>query len=133
MENQLILSYKTRFHPIFLLYGQNTVSSCFNPGHCFFMLLQMAMNDTAQDLISFKNSTFQGARARTALAESQNHKGWKRLLEIIQSNPLVKEGSLYRLHRKVSRRILNISREGVSQIPMFQLVSIALYPVTGHQ
>lgn len=47
-------TFPSNFSPLWLGHCE----SSFNPGHCFCMLLQMAINETAQDLISFKNSMF---------------------------------------------------------------------------
>lgn len=45
---------------------------------------------------------------------SQNHKGWKGALEIIQSNYLLKQVSYSRQQRKAFRWVLNISREDLT-------------------
>jgi len=48
---------------------------------------------------------------------SQNGRGWKGPLEITKSSLLVKQVPHRRLHRKASRRVLNISGEGDSSLP----------------
>jgi len=85
---------------------------------------------------------------------SQNHRVWKGALEIIQFL-ILKQVPYGRLHRKASRRFLNISREGdsttsldcLSQLshsqrkvvshvqmehPVFQFVPIASCAITGN-
>ena len=44
--------------------------------------------------------------------ESQNCRGWKEPLGIIESNLPLKQVPYSRLHRKASTQVLNISREG---------------------
>lgn len=46
-------------------------------------------------------------------------------LEIIKPNPLLHQVSYIRMSRKVSRRILNVSREGDSTIPLGSLLPIS--------
>ena len=53
--------------------------------------------------------------------EAQNHGGWKGLLETIKSNPLLKQVPYSRSHRKVSRWVFSISREGDSTTPLGSL------------
>jgi len=82
--------------------------------------------------------------------ESQNHRGWKGHLEVIKSNPLLKQVPYSRLHRKGSKQAVNISREGDTInflsilfqcsatltlkkfFLMFQFVPIAFCSVSGH-
>ena len=47
---------------------------------------------------------------------SQSFRGWKGPPEVIESNPLPKQAPYSRLHRKASRQVLNISREGESKL-----------------
>ena len=44
----------------------------------------------------------------SSFTESQNHRGWKGPLEIIESNPLLTQGLYGMLHRKASRWAWNI-------------------------
>jgi len=46
------------------------------------------------------------------ITEPQNHRGLKGLLEIIESNPLLKQVPYNRSHRKASGWVSSISREG---------------------
>jgi len=46
------------------------------------------------------------------ISESQNCRCWKGPPEITESKPLPKQASYSRLHRDVSRQVLNISMEG---------------------
>jgi len=88
--------------------------------------------------------------------ESQNQRGWNGPLEIIQSNPLLRQAPYSRLHAKASRQFLNVSREGIHnlsgqlvpvlchsqskevishvrmELSMFRFVPIAFCPVAGH-
>jgi len=58
----------------------------------------------------------------TIFTESQNVRGWKGPLWLTQSNPLPKQDHLQQgLHRTVSRRVLNISREGDSTASLASL------------
>lgn len=49
-----------------------------------------------------------------SITVSQSCRGWMGPLENIESNPLLKQVPYSRSHRKASRRVLNISREGGS-------------------
>jgi len=49
---------------------------------------------------------------RRRITESQNCRGWKGPPEIIESNSFAKQAPYSRLHRKVSRRVLDMFREG---------------------
>lgn len=61
-------------------------------------------------------------------AKSQNHRSWKRPPDINESNPLLKQDSDSRSHRKACRWVLNLCREGHSTTSLDKLLqcSIAL-------
>ena len=64
-----------------------------------------------------------GQLGSAVLTETQKYRGRKGPLEIIQSNPLLKQVPCSRLHGKASRWVLSISREGApatSQSSLFQ-------------
>jgi len=55
-------------------------------------------------------------------------RGWKGPLNIIQSNTLLKQVPYSRLHRKVSKQVLNNSREGDSTTSLGNLFQSVLCP-----
>ena len=75
--------------------------------HLFFSLLGKYQSSSelfpCQSYISFLPFT-----------ESRNCRGWKGPLEIIKSSLSAKQAPYSRLHRWVTRQVLNISREGES-------------------
>lgn len=56
-----------------------------------------------------------------AFEESQNCRGPKGLLEMVESNHLLRQVPCSRLHRRASRGIFNISREGDPTAPLGSL------------
>ena len=60
--------------------------------------------------------------------KSQGCRGWKGPLEIIKSNSLLKHILYSRLHRRVFRQVLNISREGASTTSLDSLLQCSHHP-----
>ena len=56
-----------------------------------------------------------------AASKSQNHRGWKGPREITQRNHLLEQVPYSRLHRKMPKQVLNISREEDSTASMGSL------------